>query len=237
VESAPSKEGAAHEEEPRETQARVQSNSRPGGRSRTETVAAISRRYKVHANQIYKWKQDLLQNMARVFEPKAGPAGAVSESEDREKELLCKIGELTVERDFYPTGSVAPDERPPRRRPSVSDDNPFSEALFRTMKYRPNYPRKPFQSFAEALQWVDGFVRWYNTEHLHSGIRYVTPADRHSRRERPVLEQRHDVYTAAQRRNPRRWTGSTRNWSPVGAVYLNPIKQEVRIHPIASPIR
>ena len=122
-------------------------------------------------------------------------------------------------------------------RPSVSDDNPFSEALFRTMKYRPNYPRKPFQSFVEALQWVEGFVRWYNTEHLHSGIRYVTPVDRHSRKEQPVLTHRHDVYTAAQRRTPRRWTGSTRNWSPVGAVYLNPIKQEVRISPIASPIR
>lgn len=69
-----------------------------------ETVAAISRRYKVHANQIYKWKQELLQNVARVFEPKAGPAGAGSESEDREKELLCKIGELTVERDFLSNG-------------------------------------------------------------------------------------------------------------------------------------
>jgi transposase-like protein len=69
-----------------------------------ETVAAISRRYKVHANQIYKWKQELLQNMARVFEPKAGSAGAGSESQDREKELLCKIGELTVERDFLSNG-------------------------------------------------------------------------------------------------------------------------------------
>jgi putative transposase len=122
-------------------------------------------------------------------------------------------------------------------RPSVSDDNPFSEALFRTMKYRPDYPRKPFANFAEALQWVESFVSWYNNEHLHSGIRYVTPADRHSRKERPILSKRHAVYTAAQRRTPRRWTGSTRNWSPVGAVYLNPIKQEVRVSPIASPIR
>jgi transposase InsO family protein len=121
-------------------------------------------------------------------------------------------------------------------RPSVSDDNPFSEALFRTLKYRPNYPRKPFQSLVEALRWLEGFVRWYNEEHLHSGIRYVTPATRHSGRECPVLANRHDVYTAAKRRTPRRWTCSTRNWSPVGAVYLNPIKQEVRISPIASPI-
>jgi putative transposase len=122
-------------------------------------------------------------------------------------------------------------------RPSVSDDNPFSEALFRTMKYRPDYPRKPFASFAEALQWVERFVSWYNNEHLHSGIRYVTPADRHARKERPILSKRHDVYRAAQQRTPRRWTGSTRNWSPVGAVYLNPIKQEVRVSPISSPMR
>jgi putative transposase len=122
-------------------------------------------------------------------------------------------------------------------RPSVSDDNPFSEALFRTLKYRPNFPRKPFQSFLEALQWVEGFVRWYNDEHLHSGIRYVTPATRHSGKERPVLAHRHDVYTAARQRTPRRWTRSTRNWSPVGAVYLNPVKQEVRVAPIASPVR
>jgi putative transposase len=122
-------------------------------------------------------------------------------------------------------------------RPSVSDDNPFSEALFRTLKYRPGYPRKPFQSFVEALQWVEGFVVWYNDEHLHSGIRYVTPSSRHARRDSTILARRHKVYTAAQRRTPRRWTGSTRDWSPVEAVYLNPIKQEVRVSPISSPLR
>ena len=69
-----------------------------------ETVAAISRRYKVHANQIYKWKQELLQNMARVFEPKAGAAAGDGEAANREAELLRKIGELTVERDFLSNG-------------------------------------------------------------------------------------------------------------------------------------
>jgi putative transposase len=122
-------------------------------------------------------------------------------------------------------------------RPGVSDDNPFSEALFRTMKYHPGYPRRPFQSFVEALQWVEGFVQWYNDEHLHSAIRYVTPNDRHMGRERPLLANRHEVYTQAQRRTPRRWSRRTRNWTPVGAVYLNPIKQEVRVAPIASPVR
>lgn len=122
-------------------------------------------------------------------------------------------------------------------RPGVSDDNPFSEALFRTMKYRPGFPRKPFTSFASALLWVEDFVRWYNEEHLHSAIRYVTPSDRHARKDRALLANRHAVYTAACGRTPRRWTGDTRNWSPVGPVYLNPIKQEVRVSPIASPVR
>ena len=122
-------------------------------------------------------------------------------------------------------------------RPGVSDDNPFSEALFRTMKYRPGFPRKPFESFAAALKWVEDFVHWYNNEHLHSAIRYVTPSDRHSGKESPLLANRHEVYTAARCRTPRRWTGNTRNWSPAGAVYLNPIKQEVRVSPIASPVR
>ena len=64
-------------------------------------------------------------------------------------------------------------------RPRVSDDNPYSEALFRTLKYRPEYPRRPFETIEEARQWVRWFVRWYNTEHLHSAIRFVTPDDRH----------------------------------------------------------
>ena len=121
-------------------------------------------------------------------------------------------------------------------RPSVSDDNPFSEALFRTMKYRPGYPRKPFTSFEDALRWVEGFVAWYNDEHLHSGIRYVTPSDRHARRDRSILAHRHDVYTTAKRRTPRRWSRHTRNWQPIGAVYLNPIKHEVRTPPLASAL-
>ncbi len=121
-------------------------------------------------------------------------------------------------------------------RPSVSDDNPFAEALFRTLKYRPGYPRKPFESLAAASAWVAAFVRWYNDEHLHSGIRYVTPSDRHAGRDVAILAQRHDVYRAARRRNPRRWSGSTRTWSPVGPVYLNPEKVTERVEPMALPL-
>jgi transposase InsO family protein len=121
-------------------------------------------------------------------------------------------------------------------RPSVSDDNPFAEALFRTLKYRPGYPRKPFDDIEAARAWVAGFVGWYNDEHLHSAIRYVTPADRHAGRDKAILAKRRAVYRAARKRTPRRWTGETRNWAPVGAVYLNPVKHEVHIAPIATPI-
>lgn len=107
-------------------------------------------------------------------------------------------------------------------RPGVSNDNPYSEALFRTLKYRPEYPEVSFASLEEAQRWVDGFVRWYNTEHLHSALRFVTPEDRHTGREPALLEQRRKVYEAARRRHPQRWAGATRNWEPVGVVYLNP---------------
>lgn len=112
-------------------------------------------------------------------------------------------------------------------RPAVSNDNPYSEATFRTLKYRPGYPRKPFTTLEQARAWVDGFVRWYNTEHRHSGIRFVTPDERHRGKDTAVLARRKQVYERARRRRPERWTRSTRNWTPVGAVYLNPHNREV----------
>lgn len=125
---------------------------------------------------------------------------------------------------------------PSFNRPSVSDDNPFAEALFRTLKYRPGYPRKPFETLAAANDWVAGFVRWYNHEHLHSGIRYVTPSDRHAGRDAAILAQRDQVYRTASKRSPRRWSGSTRNWRPIGPVYLNPAKATNRVEPMAVPV-
>jgi putative transposase len=111
-------------------------------------------------------------------------------------------------------------------RPRVSDDNAICEAIFRTLKYRPGFPRKPFPSLEAARAWVAGFVAWYNGEHLHSALRYVTPLDRHERRDVSILAKRHAVYRAAKSRSPRRWTGSTRNWQPVGNVTLNPVAND-----------
>jgi transposase InsO family protein len=114
-------------------------------------------------------------------------------------------------------------------RPCVSDDNPYAEALFRTLKYRPGYPRKPFESIDAARAWVAGFVAWYNGEHLHSALRYVTPDDRHALRDGDILAARHGVYRAAYARAPSRWTRGTRNWTPVGAVTLNPNSMDSQI--------
>jgi putative transposase len=107
-------------------------------------------------------------------------------------------------------------------RPGVSDDNPFVEALFRTLKYRPEYPDQPFASLEAAREFIDRFVRWYNTQHLHSNIRFVTPAARHAGKDHAILARRALVYEQARARRPERWSRSTRNWSPVEQVVLNP---------------
>jgi putative transposase len=109
-------------------------------------------------------------------------------------------------------------------RPMVSDDNPYSEALFRTMKYRSEYPSKPFENLAHAQGWVDAFVDWYNTRHLHSAIRFVSPDDRHYGREKNILANRQIIYEKARDHHPERWSRQTRNWKPVQFVWLNPAK-------------
>ena len=111
-------------------------------------------------------------------------------------------------------------------RPHVSDDNPYSEALFRTLKHAPAYPRLPFADLESAHRWVARFVAWYNGEHRHSAIRYVTPDERHLGREHGVLQKRHELYQRACKSNPERWTGRTRNWSPIELVVLNPQRDQ-----------
>jgi putative transposase len=107
-------------------------------------------------------------------------------------------------------------------RPRVSNDNPFSEALFRTLKYRPEYPATPFASLEQARAWVAGFVGWYNDEHLHSAIRFVTPSQRHRGEDTEILARRERVYARARQENPHRWTTGTRDWSRNDVVRLNP---------------
>jgi putative transposase len=109
-------------------------------------------------------------------------------------------------------------------RPSVSNDNPYSESMFKTLKYHPSYPGQAFADLAAARKWVGNFVNWYNNEHRHSAIRFVTPAQRHAGEDQPLLRRRKVVYEAAKARQPQRWSGTTRNWAPVRVVHLNPAK-------------
>jgi putative transposase len=107
-------------------------------------------------------------------------------------------------------------------RPRVSDDNPFAESLFRTLKYRPDYPLTGFATVDDARSWVATFVHWYNHEHQHSGIGFVAPADRHEELDLEILAARRRVYARARRRHPERWSRGMRTWPRIDVVALNP---------------
>ena len=98
----------------------------------------------------------------------------------------------------------------------------YAESLFRTAKYRPEFPAKGFADLDAARSWAAAFVHWYNHDHRHSGIRYVSPAQRHAGEDHAILAARHDLYLQARALKPARWSGKTRNWDPIGAVTLNP---------------
>lgn len=117
--------------------------------------------------------------------------------------------------------------KPSYSRPRVSDDNAYAESLFRTAKYRPEFPARGFADLDQARTWAAGFVHWYNFDHRHSGIRYVSPAQRHAGDDHAILAARHALYRQARERNPARWSGNTRNWTPIGAVTLNPERDSI----------
>ena len=130
----------------------------------------------------------------------------------KSRTMLAKLEELGV--------------TPSRSRPSVSNDNPFSEALFRTLKYRPEWPSSGFETLEDARTWVQCFVDWYNSEHKHSKLNFVTPAQRHAGEDAEILANRRVVLENAKTRNPLRWSKGVRNCSPVAATTLNPDKLE-----------
>ena len=120
--------------------------------------------------------------------------------------LESRLEELGVPRSFS--------------RPRVSNDNPYSESLFRTAKYRPDYPSRPFASKAKACEWVAAFVDWYNHRHRHSGIKFVTPHQRHSGAAIAICLERTQVYEKARKAHPKRWSLSTRCWRQPVVVWI-----------------
>lgn len=120
-------------------------------------------------------------------------------------------------------------------RPAVSNDNPYSESLFKTLKYRPAYPLDPFVDIGAARAWATTLVHWYNHEHRHSAIRFVTPAQRHAGLDGAILGQRSAVYAIARAKNPLRWKRSTRNWQRIDIVHLNPDQTDTTEEPKNDP--
>ena len=104
----------------------------------------------------------------------------------------------------------------------VYENESSAEALFKTLKYTPAYPSKPFENLDEARQWVLRFVNWYNNCHRHGSIKYVTPVQRHQGDDVTILEQRKRLYEEAKKKHPERWSGETRNWLHESTVRLNP---------------
>jgi putative transposase len=107
-------------------------------------------------------------------------------------------------------------------RPYNADDNPYSEAQFRTLKYRPDYPKR-FESQPAARQWARGFFDWYNNQHYHSGIGLLTPADVHYGRAEKILQERQKVLQKAYQKNPERFVhGPSKPPQLPKAVWINP---------------
>jgi putative transposase len=176
--------------------------------------------WQVHERENPKLASEMIQHICE--DQKIDPSGLVLHSDNgkamRGSTMVATLQWLGIVPSFS--------------RPHVSDDNPYSEALFRTLKHGPSYPNFPFTSLDAARRWVARFTDWYNREHRHSAIRFVTPHERHFGFEHAVLDRRRALYERARRKKPQRWSGPARNWTPVGAVVLNP---EPTIAPATAP--
>ncbi len=122
-------------------------------------------------------------------------------------------------------------------RPAVRNDNPYSEALFTTLKYQPDFPAQPFDGLARARRGVEGCVAWNNEHHRHRALKFLTPGQRHRREDQDLLAQRRRLYAAAKAQYPERWSGAIRNGEPDTVVLLNPgkpLKQEPQPTPTTA---
>lgn len=170
--------------------------------------------WQIHERESSEWAAHILQDIATKEKIKPGQVVLHSDNGSPMKgaTLMATLHQLGIE--------------PSYSRPAVSNDNPYSESLFKTLKYRPNYPEQPFSGLLQARRWVTEFVDWYNHVHRHSRIRFVTPAQRHAGLDKDILAQRQATYQAARRKNPARWSGQIRKWNPVTEVKLNHSKDK-----------
>ena len=173
--------------------------------------------YEVHENECMIKSSSLIEKICKDEKVKEGDLTLHSDNGGAMKgaTMLATLHKLGIVPSFS--------------RPRVSDDNPYSESLFKTVKYCPSYPDRPFESLKAATSWVDNFVDWYNNKHLHSGIKFVTPNDRHEGKDKEVLKRRKIVYETEKLKNPSRWSRETRNWNRIEKVNLNYLQSEKEV--------
>jgi putative transposase len=186
-----------------------------------------------------KWTYYYLYNILDVFSRySVGWLIAERESATLAEELIAATcvrqdiqpGQLTIHADRGSSMSSKPvallmadlGVTKTHSRPHVSNDNPFSEAQFKTLKYRPDYPER-FGCQTDARIWAAEFFRWYNYEHHHSALGLLTPADVHFGRAQTILDQRQQVLQAAYLKNPERFVkGRSIPAQVPPAVWINP---------------
>jgi len=199
-------------------------------------------------NQVWAWditylKRDVkglylfLYSIIDVWSRKlVGWTIANSESPDVAEHLFARIvGNLHISEPLYlhsDNGNAMKAETllmtlhrlnviPSRSRPRVSDDNAFIESFFKTLKYVPHYPGY-FTSIESANAWVADFISWYNTVHLHSGIGYVTPVQKHTGQAEAIIAHRNEVKRNAYTKLCYRWSKAMAPLTTPQFVYLNP---------------
>lgn len=116
--------------------------------------------------------------------------------------------------------------KPSRSRPRVSNDNAFAESMFRTAKYHPSLPPAGFATLEQAREWASQFCQWYNRQHRHRSLKFVTPEQKHKAEDIEILAKRHELYEQAKANRPERWIQRrTRDWTPVQSTALNPLNE------------
>lgn len=154
--------------------------------------------WEIHAEESSHLSASMMDRLSKQIDLRGVILHADNGSPMKGSTMLMKLHDLGVVASFS--------------RPRVSEDNPYSESLFKTMKYRPGYP-KVFQTLVDARKWVADFVHWYNHEHRHSAIGYVTPEERHTGRDREILQQRAVTFRKAREAHPERWSGNPKEWA------------------------
>lgn len=178
--------------------------------------------WKIHAEQTTELAADLLREVCAEHDIEADSAVLHQDNGAPMKgaTFLATLEDLGITKSFS--------------RPRVSDDNAFIESLFRHLKYVPGFPSSGFPDLAAARAWVEHFVAWYNHEHLHSSIGYVTADDRHHGRDIEILDARRELYESKREANPLRWSGTIRRWDRPESVTLNPERQLLETRPQAA---